>query len=242
MEKLQELLSNAAKLGLMELQLPELQMKRKEWKETLAQQKEERDWARLEAKNLEDPGLFLRLTGRAERKLEKAQEEARQAAAVYEKTKLELENLEYRIGVLQTDCEALAGSREAYEAARMAYLGDEQQLREWETEAFRPVAVETLRRIRHVLYTARGWMRKELNNRYYSKETNRMALLQMADDYAEKLQDLMRYFPEGRVTLGASMAAPSDYIRQVSTNLSQVDRLNIAIEQSLRVQEQLEAL
>ncbi len=63
-----------------------------------------------------------------------------------------------------------------------------------------------------------------------------------ADEYAEKLESLLVYFPEGSIKLGVSMSAPSDYIRSVSTNLSQVDLLNIAIEQSLRVQGELEAL
>ena len=246
MAQLQELLANAAKLEELELQIPELQIRQKELQENLARQKEERDWARLEAKNLEEPGFFLRLFGKAEQKREKAQEEARQAAAAYEHTKREVENLEYQMDILQKNCDALSGSREAYELARTEYLagadGAAQQLREWEIDAFRPVAIETVRKIRQALYAARGWMQKEIQNRYYNRETRRMACFQMADEYAEKLQSLTKYFPEGKVTLGASMSSPHAYIREVSTNLSQVDRLNIAIEQSLRVQEQLESL
>lgn len=69
-----------------------------------------------------------------------------------------------------------------------------------------------------------------------------MEFLDLADEYAEKLQTLLVYFPEGSVTLGASISVPSSYVHSVSMNLSQIDLLNIAIEQSQRVQAQLEAL
>lgn len=247
MEHLRELLTNAAKQVELELQLPPLQSSCNEMKETVSDLKSERDWAKLTAKNLEEPGFFQRLLGRVEEKQEKAQEEARQAAAAYEKAKRELDELEHHLKMQQAAYAALSGSRESYDLARKSFLGAADteaicKLRSMEAETFRPVAIETVRQIRNSLFAARGWMQREVRPRYSNNETRRMEFLQLADDYAKMLQGLLVYFPEGSVTLGASMAAPSDYIRSVSTNLSQLDFLNIAIEQSLRVQEQLEAL
>lgn len=247
MEHLRELLSNAAKLTELELQLPQMKDQYEELKDSLSDLKNERDWARLAARNLEEPGFFLRLFGKAEEKLEKAQSEARQAAADYEDAKREFDALEYQLHNLQDKSAALSGSREAYDHARDTFLhsADEdtvQQLRMLEIDAFRPVAIETVQQIRKALLAARGWMSKEITPRRYSHQNRRMEFIQLADDYAEVLQSLLVYFPEDSVTLGASMSAPGDYIRSVSMNLSQIDLINIAIEQSLRVQKQLEVL
>lgn len=247
MEHLQELLSNAAKLEELELQIPELKTRHAELKETVSDRKYERDWAILSAKNLEDPGFFQRLLGRVAEKQEKTQAEARQAAAAYEAVKRELDEVERQLTSVQETHAALSGTRETYAQARTAFLAGadsdgEQRLREMETEAFRPVAIECLRQIRKALYAVRGWMKKDLQPRHGALVSRRMEFLHLADDYAEKLQALLIYFPEGSVTLGASMSAPSNYIHSVSMNLSQIDLLNIAIEQSQRVQAQLEAL
>lgn len=247
MEHLQALLSNAVKLEEAELQLPMLKRQHGELKEIVADRKHERDWAILTAKNLEDPGFFQRLLGRVAEKQEKAQTEARQATAAYEESSRELDELEYLMISLQEACTALSGSREAYAHARAAFLENGtvdgvRKLREQEIEAFRPVALELLRQIRKALYAARGWMQKDLRPRYSGQPTRRMEFLHLADEYAAKLENLLVYFPEGSVTLGASMSGPSSYVHSVSTNLSQIDLLNIAIEQSQRVQAQLEGL
>lgn len=247
MEDLQELLSNAAKLAELELQLPLLKDRQAELKEIAADRKNDRDWARLTAKNWEEPTFFQQLLGKVAEKQEKAQAEARQAAAAYEEVRQELDVLEHQLNSCQEAYDALSGSRESYDLARTAFLATadsegEHKLRMLEIEAFRPVAIDALRQIRNALHSARGWMVKELQPRYASRETRRMEFLQLADDYAQMLRGMLVFFPEGSVTLGASMTAPSDYIRSVSTDLSQTDFLNNAIEQSLRVQAQLEAL
>lgn len=69
-----------------------------------------------------------------------------------------------------------------------------------------------------------------------------MEFIQVADAYARKLQELLVYFPEGSITLGASISTPGDYIRSASMNLAQIDRLNIALEQNQRVQDQIKAI
>lgn len=247
MEHLRELLCNAAKLEELELQLPELEARYAELKESAADRKNERDWAILAAKNLEDPGFFQRLLGRVAEKQEKAQAEARQASAAYEAEKRELDHVEQQLSSVRGAYAALSGTREAYAQARAAFLAaadsdGRQRLQEMETDVFRLVAIGCLKRIRNALYTARGWMKKDIQPRYSSVQTRRMEFLHLADAYAEKLQKLLIYFPEGSVTLGASMSEPSSYIQSVSMNLSQIDYLNIAIEQSQRVQAQLEAL
>ena len=85
-------------------------------------------------------------------------------------------------------------------------------------------------------------MQKNERPRYTGYETRQMEFWEYADLHAEQLQALLPYFPENSITLGASMTCPSDYIRSASMNLGQLDRVNIAVEQSLRVQEQIEKL
>lgn len=247
MEHVQKLLLNAAKLEELELQRPELEARYAELKETVSNLKYERDWAILTAKNLEDPGFFQRLLGKVAEKQEKAQAEARQASAAYEGEKRELDKVEQQLTCIRENHAALSDASAVYAQARAVFLADadserKRRLQEMETEAFRPVAVECLRKIRDALYAARGWMRKDIQPRHGAVVTRRMEFLHLADAYAEKLQALLIYFPEGSITLGASMTEPSTYIHSVSMNLSQIDYLNIAIEQSQRVQAQLEAL
>lgn len=247
MEQMRQFVSDAARLAELELSLPLLKPQLEEQREKVSDLKHEMDWAKLTARNLEEPTFFQRLVGKVAEKQEKAQAEAREASAAYEKAKRELDELEHQFNACQETYAALSGSREAYARARSEFLSSAddnglEQLRLLELDAFRPVAIETVRQIRKALYASRGWIEKELKPRYHTHESRRMEFLQLADDYAEKLQALLVYFPEDSVTLGASMTAPGEYVRGASMNLSQVDRLNIAIDQSLRVQEQLEAL
>lgn len=247
MEYLRVLLSNAAKLTMLELRLPELKDQHKELKETLSDRKLERDWAIIHEKNLEDPTFFQRIFTRVDEKLDKARTEAREATAAYETTKREWDAVEHQLQTTEEEISLLSGSWEVYKEARLAFLStaDEaaiQLLGNLEIEAFRPIAIECVRKIRKALYAARGWMQKDLRPRYGTVTGRRMEFLHLADDYAEKLQTLLIYFPEGSVTLGASVSEPSSYVHSVSTNLSQIDLLNIAVEQSQRVQAQLEAL
>lgn len=247
MEPLRKLLDNVVKLEEIEMQIPLLKARCDELKEIVSERKNDRDWAILSAKNLENPGFFQRLLGRVAEKQEEAQTAARQAAAIYEESKRELDEAAYQLDALQKTQEALSGSREDYELARAAFLKNAdvdavQQLRMLETDAFRPIAIESVRQIRKALNAARGWRQKDSQPGHGALKNRRTEFLQLADQYAEKLQTLLVYFPEGSVSLGASMTAPSDYVRGVFENLSQTDLLNIAIEQSLRVQAQLEKL
>jgi len=242
MEYLKQLLDNAVKLTELEMQIPGLERRCSELREIAADRKTQRDWA-----NLEEPTFFQRLLGSVEKKQERARAEAREASAAYEEVKRELEGLEFQLRSLRETVEQLSGSRERYTGEKRTFLetADDdqvQKLRELETEAYKPVAIELVKQIRKHLYSARGWVQKDLQPRHFSRETRRMEFIQLADDCAEKLQELLVFFPEGSVTLGASMSQPSSYINSVSTNYSQIDLINIAVEQSQRVQAQLEAL
>ncbi len=247
MEQMRKRLSDAARLAALQLELPLMKNQLEELKEKVSDLKNDRDWAKLTAKNLEEPTFFQRLMGKVAEKQEKAQAEAREASAAYEQAKGEYDALAHRFSALQSELAALSASKEVYERTRSPFLREAepdavQELCSMEIEAFRPVAIETLRQIRKALFAARGWMEQEQKSRHYVQQSRRMEYIQLADEYAQTLQTLVAYFPEGSVTLGASITSPGDYIREASMNLSQIDRLNIAIDQSLRVQEQLEAL
>lgn len=247
MEQLKELMARAARFVELELQLPLVEAQHKEQSETVSDRKTEQDWAILEAKNWEFPNFFQRLFLRVAEKQEKAQAEARSAVAAYETAKRELDALEQELFALRQEREFLAGSREAFDRARAEFLrtatpGELQQLQEAQIDAFRPVAISCLRLIRKDLNRSHAWMQKSERPRYSGYETRQMEYWDYADLHAELLQSLLPYFPEGSITLGASMTRPSDYIRSASMNLAQLDRVNIAVEQSLRVQEQIEKL
>jgi hypothetical protein len=247
MEQLQELMKRTARFVELDLELPLLEAQLAEQKEAVADRKHERDWAILEAKNLENPNFFQRTFTRIAEKQEKAQQEARQAAAAYEAARQELEALEHKLADQQQERDALVDSREAFDRERAAFrsVATEEELvrlQETQIDAFRPVAIRCLRLIRQDLNRSHAWMQKSERPRYHGYETRQMEFWDYADLHAEQLKALLPYFPENSITLGASMTCPSDYIRSASMNLGQLDRVNIAVEQSLRVQEQIEKL
>lgn len=247
MEQLLKLMKQTARFIELELELPLLKAELAERKEIVADRKHERDWAILEAKNWENPDFFQRLFTRVPEKQEKTQAEARAATAAYESAKQELETLEHSLSAQQLEHDSLAGSKEAYDRERLAFhsiaTDDElTHLQEAQTDAFRPVAIRCLRLIRQDLNRSHSWMQKNERPRYAGYETRQMEFWEYADLHAEQLKALIPYFPENSITLGASMTCPSDYIRSASMNLGQLDRVNIAVDQSLRVQEQIEQL
>lgn len=122
MEHLQELLTYAAKQAELELQLPQLRTRQTELKEAVSDLKIQRDWAWIEAKNLEEPGFFQRLMGNIAEKQEKAQAEARQATAAYDEAMRELDEVTYQLEIQENACANLSGSRDAYDLARKTFL------------------------------------------------------------------------------------------------------------------------
>lgn len=248
MEHLTALLSQAARAAMLELEVPLQRLEQEHLKKAAKDLKTDLDWARLEAKNLEEPSFFLRLLGKAEEKLEKARAEARTAAAAHETARRELETLTQRLEAAQTELDSLQGVPEAYTRERAAFLQNAshdqlQLLREQETDAFRPAAILTVRQIRNALQNAHPSMARDVRTKYDGTGCSRkLEFLDLADDYAEKLQALLVYFPENGITLGASLTRPSAYVCSASMDYAQLDRLNIAIEQSRRVQKQLEDL
>lgn len=247
MEQLLELMNRVARLTELELELPLLEVQHAELKEALADRKHERDWAILEAKNLESPNFFQRTFTRITEKQEKAQQEARAAAAAYEAARQEFDAMDRRLTDWQQELDSLTGSRETYDRELQTFRtvateAELERLQETQIDTFQPVAIACLRMIRKDLNRSHAWMQKSERPRYHGYETRQMEYWDYADIHAELLQSLLPYFPAGSITLGASMTCPSDYIRSASMNLGQLDRVNIAVEQSLRVQEQIEKL
>ena len=249
MEQLNELMKRTARLAELESLIPLTVEQQAAQKAALSDLKYTQNWYALVATKWEHPNFFQKLLPGFAEKQEKAQQEAREATAAYEQAKRELDTTEHILALQQHEFEALTGSREEYERQRQIFRSTATEaelarLQEAEIEVFRPVAIECLRLIRKDLNRSHDWMPKHdgIRARNYGHETRQMEFWELADLHARQLQALLPYFPENSITLGASMTCPSEYIRSASMNLAQLDRLNIAVEQSLRVQKQIEEL
>lgn len=249
MEQLNELMKRVARLVELESLIPLAAEQQAVQKAALADLKYSRDWYALEAKRLESPNFFQKLLPGFSEKQEKAQRDAREAAAAYEQGKRELETTEHTLASHRQELEALAGCKEEYDRARQLFrtIATEEELarlQEAEIDTFRPVAIACLRMIRKDLNRSHDWMPKHdgTRARHGNHETRQMEFWELADLHARQLQSLLPYFPENRIQLGASITCPSQYIRSASMNYAQLDRLNIAVEQSLLVQKQIEQL
>ena len=249
MEQLNELMKQVARLVELESLIPLVTEQQAVLKADLADLKYSRDWYDLEAKRLENPNFFQKLLPGFADKQEKAQLEAREAAAAYEQGKRELETAEYTLASHRQELEALTGCREEYHRVRQLFRATATEeelarLQEAEIDVFRPVAVACLKLIRKDLNRSHHWMPKHdgTRARHGNHETRQMEFWELADAHARQLQSLLPYFPENSIQLGASLTCPSQYIRSASMNYAQLDRLNIAVEQSHLVQKQIEQL
>ena len=249
MELLNEQMKRVARLVELESLIPLAAEQQAVLKTALKDLKYSRDWYALEAKRLENPNFFQKfLPGFAE-KQEKAHLDAREAAVAYEQGKRELEATEHTLASQKQELESLTGCKEEYDRQRQLFRAaateDElARLQEAEIDTFRPVAIACLRLIRKDLNRSHDWMPKHdgTRARHGNHETRQMEFWELADTHARQLQSLLPYFPENSIQLGASMTCPSEYIRSASMNYAQLDRLNIAVEQSLLVQKQIEQL
>ena len=249
MEQLNERMKRVARQVELESLIPLASEQQAVKKAALADLKYSRDCYDLEAKRLENPNFFQKLLPGFAEKQEKAQLEAREAAAAYEQGKRELETTEHTLASYRQELESLTGCKEEYDRVRQLFRAtateDElARLQEAEIDTFRPVAIACLRLIRKDLNRSHDWMPKHdgTHARHSGHETRQMEFWELADLHARLLQSLLPYFPKNSIQLGASMTCPSEYIRSASMNYAQLDRLNIPVEQSLLVQKQMEQL
>ena len=153
MEQLNERMKRVARQVELESLIPLAAEQQAVQKAALADLKYSRDWYALEAKRLENPNFFQKLLPGFAEKQEKAQLEAREAAAAYEQGKRELETTEHTLASQKQELESLTGCKEEYDRVRQLFRAtateDElARLQEAEIDAFRPVAIACLQLIR----------------------------------------------------------------------------------------------
>lgn len=207
---------------------------------------EEMDWNRrqkeAELSGLESPNFFRKLFGKTEEKKEKLSRQIREIAAARMAVQWELEGLEKRLAAGNRELEDLAGSREAYEAAKAETLltpALESRLIMEEISAFAPAAMETAGRILESLEDARPWMQRDSLTTRVGQDNRKMEHLSNAEAAAVRLRGILSVLPEGIATVGSYLQAPHDYIYGVTSEFKQLDRLNQAQEQIRTIRNQI---
>jgi len=205
-------------------QIPELQDRLEEMKWN-QQQKE------LELLQLKEPNFFQRMFGRAEEKKELLSRQIREITSARTAAQWELEGLEKQIEAGKQDLEALADSREAYEAAKRETVltpAQESRLLMEQITAFAPLALETAWRALTALEDARPWIR---SNRVMMEGSRKMELLYRAQDYSRRLLKILAALPEGAADPCTRLENLYDYICGATSEYKQQDRLeNVQIE------------
>jgi len=205
-------------------QIPELQDRLEEMKWN-QQQKE------LELLQLKEPNFFQRMFGRAEEKKELLSRQIREITSARTAAQWELEGLEKQIEAGKQDLEALADSREAYEAAKRETVltpAQESRLLMEQITAFAPLAMETAWRALTALEDARPWIR---SNRVMMEGSRKMELLYRAQDYSRRLLKILAALPEGAADPCTRLENLYDYICGATSEYKQQDRLeNVQIE------------
>lgn len=209
----------------------------------------ELDWNRKQKEvtlaGLGEPNFFQKFLGRSEDKKEKLSAQIREITAAQTSAKWELDSLEKQITAAKQELETLRDSRQAYEAARAAAVltpGQESRLMMEQITAFAPIAMETADRVLEALEAARPWMQKDALSSTVKPENRKMECLYMAQDAARRLCGILSAMPEGVADMGSFFQNPYDYICGVTSEFAQLDRLNSAVEQVLRVKTQLRLL
>ena len=247
MEKLTELLRGIARYVKLEKLLPALRAQRDEAKQTLKQKELEAAQWKYEADQWEHPGFFRRLLGNTAEKQEAALMKLRTARADRDAAKQNLAVLEEKLEKGTAEFDSLANCLDDYGRAKQDFLAtadpeEAVQLRELELELLRPVALTRLRQLREALEALRPGMRRDTLTTLDGLYGNKFALLDLADQRSEQFRALLAHLPAEGIALGASLTFPSGYIRSVTNDRAQLDRVNIAIDQSYRVQKQISGL
>ena len=221
-----------------ESQIPELKDRLEEMKWNLHQKE-------VELLQLQEPGFFQRVFGRAEEKKERISKQMREITSARTAAQWELEGLEKQLEAGKQELAALAGSRAAYENAKSAAElspAQESRLMMEEITAFAPVALETAWHILEALEDARPWMGRDAQTIRVGPENRKMACLSKAEGAAERLLGILTVLPEGVATVGSYLRSPHDYIYGVTSEFKQLDRLELAQEQVRNIRTQLKLL
>lgn len=203
--------------------VPDWQFQLQEKKEELEAAKAELNYQKVQLLSAQNPDFFQRLFGRWEAKVEKAQETVRAATAELEKRKWEIAQLETTLTEGQKEFDRLA--QQADEYRQLLPLERE----EWHHLA--PAAVAEANRCLADLEAAAPWVRRDARTTRVGSGNRRMEFLARAQTHAERLVTLSSLLPEGTVELGNYLRNPDYYIRGVTSEYAQVDRLNNAIDQ-----------
>lgn len=218
----EELLSAYRRYLELEGLLPDWQLQLQEKKEELENAKAELHYQKVQLLSAQNPDFLQRLFRTWEAKVEKAQETVRAATAEYEKLKWEITRLENTLAEGQREFDELAQN-----------VDDYQQLHPLAREEWRylaPAAIGEASRCLDDLEAAAPWVRRDARTTRVGSSNRRMEFLARAQAHAQRMVDLSSLLPEGTIDLGNYLKNPDYYIRGVTSEYAQVDRLNNAID------------
>lgn len=205
----------------LEGQLPAWQLQLQEKKEELEDAKQELHYQKVQLLSAQNPDFFQRLFGKWEAKVEKAQEAVRTATGECEKLKWDIAQLETMLEQGQKEFDRLALDVKQYQ--RMLPLERE------EVHYLAPAAIAAAQRCLEALQAAAPWMRADARTTRVVSGNRRMEFLARAQTQAETLMGLYALTPKGTLDVGNYLRNPDYYIRGVTSEYAQLDRLNNAI-------------
>ena len=221
--------------------IPYWESQKPELEDRIAEMKWNKQQKELALLQLNYPNFFQRMFGRAEEKKETLSKQLREIAAALTAAQWELEGLEKKVQTGTAELEALAGSREAYAAAKAEAVltpAQESRLMMEEISAFAPKAQETARRALMALEEARPWIRSTK----YMEGSRKMELLYRAQDCTRRLLKILEVLPEGAANPGSYLEHPYDYICGATSEYKQMDRLETVQIQLRDLRNQLKLL
>ena len=245
MEQLLEKLRNYSRFLELESGIPYWESQIPELKDRLSEMEWNQQQKETELLSLQEPNFFQRIFGRAEEKKERISKQIRELTAAKTALRWELDGLEKQVEAGKKELARLAGSREAYEAARrdtVLSTAQESRLMMEQITAFAPVALETAWHVLAALEDARPWMQKDALTTRVGQDNRKMEYLANAESAAGRLAEILTALPEGIATVGSYLRAPREYIYGVTSEFKQLDRLEQAQEQIRTVRTQLKLI
>lgn len=203
--------------------IPYWNQQRQESNEALQEAKAELNYQKIQLLSAQNPDFIQRLLGKWEAKVEKAEEAVRAAAADYEKLKWEIAQLETTIAEGQQEFDHLAMQLQAYRQLL--------PLEKEEASYLAPAAIAAAERCLEALEGAAPWVRRDAQITRVRSGNRRMEFLARAQSHAERLMFLSSLLPEGTIEPGNYLRNPDYYIRGITSEYAQLDRLNNAIDQ-----------
>lgn len=192
-----------------------------------------------------DPNFLQRIFGKQEEKKEKLTAQIREVTAAMTGARWELESLNRKIEEGRQQLQSFSGSREDYAAARAAARlnpAQESRLMMEEISAFGPGAMTAAGRVLEALEDARFWMQQDAVSSRVSQDNRKMECLARAEEAAGRLSEILSVLPEGSTPAISYLQAPRDYIYSPTSKFSQLDRVNMAIDQVGTARTQLRRL